>query len=86
MTPEKILSCPARVLSQAQREQYFEVGYVMVENLIPANVIDQLVDTTDKYLDRSRSVMQSDDTFDDRGRFIPADQIQNFQFTFGTSF
>ena len=29
---------------------------------------------------------QSEDTFDERGRFIPADQIQNFQFTFGTSF
>jgi len=29
---------------------------------------------------------QSEDTFDDRGRFVPADQIQNFQFTFGTSF
>ena len=64
MTPEKILACPARVLSQAQREHYFEVGYVMVESLIPANVIDQLLDTTDMYLERSRSITQSDDTFD----------------------
>ncbi len=31
MTPEEVLSYPARVLSQAQREHYFEHGYVGVK-------------------------------------------------------
>ena len=35
MTPEEILSYPARVLTQAQRENYFERGYVGVESLVP---------------------------------------------------
>ena len=37
MTPEEILACEPRVLSQAQREFYFEHGYVMVESLISAD-------------------------------------------------
>ena len=35
MTPEEILSHPARVLTQAQREHYFERGYIGVESLVP---------------------------------------------------
>ena len=35
MTPEEILSFPARVLTQAQREHYFECGYVGVQKLVP---------------------------------------------------
>ena len=33
MTPEDILKEPARVLTQAQREKYFEDGFVSVEEL-----------------------------------------------------
>ncbi len=36
MTPEEILKHPARVLTQAQREHYFEKGYVGVESLVPS--------------------------------------------------
>ncbi len=35
MTPEQILSHPPKVLSQEQREDYFDLGYVKVEELIP---------------------------------------------------
>ena len=34
MTPEQVLSYPARVLSQKQREFYFDNGYVSVDSLI----------------------------------------------------
>ena len=35
MTPEQILSHPPKVLSQEQRQDYFDLGYVKVEGLIP---------------------------------------------------
>ena len=35
MSPEQILSHPPKVLSQELRQDYFELGYVKVEGLIP---------------------------------------------------
>ena len=64
MTPEEILACEPRVLSQAQRECYFEHGYVMVESLISADWLTRLKQTTDEYLERSRTLTESDDVFD----------------------
>ena len=42
MIPEEILAYPARVLTQAQREQYFEQGYVGVESLVPQDVLAEV--------------------------------------------
>src|SRR5437763_2058753 len=36
MTPEQVLSHPARVLAQKQRESYFANGYLLVENAVPS--------------------------------------------------
>ena len=60
MTPDAILAHPPRVLSQAQREAYFETGYAMVESLIPAEVIDGLLAVTDGFVARSRTMTASD--------------------------
>ena len=64
MKPEEILSYPARVLTQAQREHYFEHGYVGVESLVPKETLDELVRVTNEFVDKSRAVTQSGDTFD----------------------
>ena len=42
MTPEDILRHPARVLTQDQREAYFRDGYLVVERLIPEDVVDEV--------------------------------------------
>ena len=34
MTPEEVLSCPPKVLSQQQREFYFKNGYLLLERII----------------------------------------------------
>ena len=47
MTPEEILAHAPRVLSQAQRESYFERGYVMLESLISDDWLSRLNQTTD---------------------------------------
>ena len=64
MTPEDILKEPARVLTQAQRERYFEYGFVSVEELVPADVLAELQRVTTEFQDKSRAVSASDDTFD----------------------
>ena len=64
MIPEQVLSHPARVLTQAQREQYFRDGYTSVENLLPADLLSDLQATTGDFVDQSRAVSQSDNRFD----------------------
>ncbi|WP_282607175.1 phytanoyl-CoA dioxygenase family protein [Pelagibius sp. Alg239-R121] len=64
MTPEEILSYPARVLTQAQRERYFEKGYIGVESLVPADLLADLVKVTEEFVDASRTETQSGKIFD----------------------
>ena len=64
MSPEKILSHPPKVLSQEQREDYFDLGYVKVEELIPKNTLVELRRVIDKVLDASREETQSGTVFD----------------------
>ncbi|MCY4114984.1 MAG: phytanoyl-CoA dioxygenase family protein [Chloroflexi bacterium] len=64
MTPEQILSHPPRVLTQAQRESYFEKGYVIVENAVPDEWIERLRDVTNDFVERSREITESDAVWD----------------------
>ena len=64
MTPEEILSHPARILTQAQREHYFEHGYVGVQSLVPRDVLDELIAVTQEFVDKSRKETRSGDVFD----------------------
>ena len=64
MTPESILSHPPRVLTQAQREHYFEFGYVGVESLVPAEILAELVAVTNEFVEASRSETRSGRRYD----------------------
>ena len=64
MTPEEILNHPARVLTPAQREHYFEKGYVGVESLVPADIIAELNAVTSEFVDASRNETASGNIFD----------------------
>ena len=64
MTPEEILSHPPRILTQAQREHYFEYGYVGVESLVPAGILAELVGVTNGFVEASRSDTRSGRRFD----------------------
>ncbi len=64
MTPEQVLSHPPRVLSQAQREHYFEHGFVGVEELVPAGTLSDLQRVTTEFQEQSRAVTVSDGVFD----------------------
>lgn len=64
MTPEEILSQPARVLTQVQREKYFTDGFVSVEEIVPADILAELQRVTAEFQDKSRKATASDDIFD----------------------
>ena len=64
MIPEDVLSHSARVLTQAQREHYFEHGYVGVQSLIPADALAEVQAVTDEFVEKSCKETQSNDTFD----------------------
>ena len=64
MTPEEILAYPPRVLMQAQREQYFELGYVGVESLVPVDTLAELIKVTNGFVDASRTETEAGQVFD----------------------
>jgi ectoine hydroxylase-related dioxygenase (phytanoyl-CoA dioxygenase family) len=64
MTEEQILAEDPRVLTQAQREFYFENGYLLVEAVIPDEWVARLRAVTAEMVDRSRSLARSDAIFD----------------------
>ena len=64
MTPDEVLSQPPRILTQEQRERYFQDGYLLVERIIPPDLIDRLLAVTGEFVERSRSLTKSDAIFD----------------------
>lgn len=64
MTPEQILAEPARILTQAQREYYFEHGFIGVQDVVPGNVLAELQKTTAAFVEASKNVSGSDARFD----------------------
>ncbi|MDE0943765.1 MAG: phytanoyl-CoA dioxygenase family protein [Alphaproteobacteria bacterium] len=64
MKPEDILSHPPKVLSQEQREAYFETGYLVLEDFIDDDWLDRLWTVTNRFIDDSRSHTKSGKVFD----------------------
>ena len=64
MTPEHILEQPARVLTQQQREDYFEKGFVCVPEIIPPEVLLQVQQITSDFVEQSRQIKDSGERFD----------------------
>jgi len=64
MTPEQILAFPARILTQAQREHYFEKGYVKVEDVVPAETVEALKAATEAFVEKSRHETVSGKVYD----------------------
>jgi hypothetical protein len=64
MTPEQVLSIKPKVLTQKQREFYFENGYVLLEKFLSDDWIERLRAATEEMVDRSRAVTASDAVWD----------------------
>jgi len=64
MTPENILETPPKVLTQEQREFYFENGYLLVESVIPNDLLERALEVTAGMVERTRTLTVSDAIFD----------------------
>lgn len=64
MTPEQVLAIRPNVLSQKQREFYFENGYLLVERVIPEETIEHLRRVTDEMVEQTRSLRASNAVWD----------------------
>lgn len=64
MTPDAILAHPPLVLTQVQRERYFESGYLAAPGLIPAGWLRRLHELSAEFIERSRGYATSNEMFD----------------------
>lgn len=64
MKPEEILAHEPKILTQDQREFYFENGYLLLESFIDEAWLDRLWEVTRRFIDQSRSLKKSDQVFD----------------------
>jgi len=64
MTPEQILALEPKVLSQAQRESYFDDGYLLLEKVIPEAWLERIRKATDEMVEDSRGIAESDAKWD----------------------
>jgi ectoine hydroxylase-related dioxygenase (phytanoyl-CoA dioxygenase family) len=59
MTPEQVLAIRPKVLSEQQREFYFENGYLLLEGIIESDWLERLRKVTDEAIEASRAITQS---------------------------
>lgn len=64
MTPEQILSYKPIRLTQRQREFYFENGYLLLERMIPIDIIERLRGVTAEKVDETRNLTKSNAIWD----------------------
>ena len=64
MRREDVLAEPATVLSQEQRESYFENGYILLERVVSDEWLERLRAVTAEFVEQSRAMTQSDAVFD----------------------
>lgn len=63
MTPMAILSHPASILTQSQREFYFDQGYIFVERMISSDWLERMRAAAAEIVERSRSLTLSNRHF-----------------------
>ena len=64
MKLDKILAHSPRILSQKQREYYFENGYLLLESFITGDRLARIQETVAGIVEKSREVAVSDKMFD----------------------
>jgi len=61
MLPQDVLKHPARVLTEAQRAQYFADGFLVLPQYVPAPWLRRLQGALAELMERSRAIARSDD-------------------------
>ena len=63
MTPQEVLTHPPKVLAQAQRESYFDVGYLVLPGFVDTEWLRRIHAVTAEFVEKSREVSQSNSMF-----------------------
>jgi ectoine hydroxylase len=63
MLRQDVLKHPARVLTEAQRAEFFAKGYLTLPDYVPAHWLTRLQAATEALMDRSRTVTATNDIF-----------------------
>ena len=64
MTPEDILSHPSNILTDAQRNQYFNEGFTSAPKLTPPELLRKIREMSAYFLEESRDLTTSNEFFD----------------------
>ncbi|MDP7174256.1 MAG: phytanoyl-CoA dioxygenase family protein, partial [Alphaproteobacteria bacterium] len=64
MTPDAILACKPKALSQKQREAFFEDGFLALDSFVEQVWLDRLWQVTQDFIEESRTVTESNGKFD----------------------
>lgn len=64
MTPSQVLAFKPRVLTEDQREFYFNEGYLLLEKIIDDGWINRLRAATNELIERSRSITKATEVWD----------------------
>jgi ectoine hydroxylase-related dioxygenase (phytanoyl-CoA dioxygenase family) len=77
MQPDDSVSHPLKVITEDQRAFYFEHGYLLLENLISPEWIQRLREATDRMVERSRGMTESDAVIDiEKGHSAEAPRLR----------
>ena len=63
MLVQDVLKHPARVLTEAQRAQYFADGFLVLPQYVPPAWLARLQRALAELMERSRKISRSDDTW-----------------------
>ena len=64
MDAKEILKYPSLVLSQSQREAYFENGYLLLPGFVKKNLLTRIRMAAAEFVEQSRACIASDTKFD----------------------
>ena len=64
MKTSEILKHPSLVLTSEQRHFYFDNGYLLLEKIVPKQMLERLRKVTNEMVDQSRGIMVSDEVWD----------------------
>lgn len=64
MNPEEILTVKPKVLTDEQREFYFENGYLLIESVIDQDQLERLRATVETLVEQTRTMKMSDKVWD----------------------
>lgn len=64
MTEDEIKAKAPKVISEEQREFYFENGYLLLEELVSDEWVERLLAVTEGMIEQSRAMAKSDTVFD----------------------